>query len=238
METIVITRHKSLIQYLKEIELVTGNEPIISGNATLDDVRGKHIIGVLPNFLSAQAACLTEVPLKVPQEFRGQELSLEQIREFAQEPVTYRVAVIPTPKPDVAVRWTWNNGQGSRGRQARCFVIAPDGNVYRFTGQDIPGIVKVLGRDYEKRGKWSNSTYRCISPAGVVSVSWMQDWDTGATFPQDTWEEAFEWLATQAPQANFESFESLVRQEFSETATKFDENKKAMLEFCNEGRDD
>lgn len=232
METVIITRHKSLIAYLKEIELVSGQETVISGNATPDDVRGKHVIGVLPNFLAAQAACLTEIPLSVPQELRGQELSLEQVREFASHPVTYRISVIDTPKPESGgVKWQWNDGQGSRNRQARCFVVAPSGEVHRFTGQDIPGVVKVLGSDYEKRGKWSNSTYRCISPAGTVSLSWRQDWDTGETFPQDTWEEAFEWLAAQAPQAKFKSFETLVRQEFGKIATKFDENKAALKSF-------
>jgi len=232
METVIVTRHKALIEYLKEIELISGQESVVSGNATPDDVRGKHVVGVLPNFLAASAACLTEIPLRVPAELRGQELTVAQVREFAQEPVTYRVTVVDTPKPDAGgVKWQWNDGQGSRNRQARCFVVAPDGEVHRFTGQDIPGVVRVLGSDYEKRGKWSNSTYRCVSPAGTISVSWMQDWGTGETFPQDTWEEAFEWLAAQSPQAKFESFEALVRQEFGKIAAKFDENRAALKSF-------
>jgi hypothetical protein len=232
METVVVTRHQNLLKYLKEICLVTGNEIVITGNATPDDVRGKHVIGVLPNFLAAEAACLTEVPLRIPQELRGRELSIEEIREFAGEPTSYKVAVVATPQAyGRPLEWTWNDGRGNRGRCPRCFVVSPVGEVFRFTGQDIPDLVKVLGCDYEKCGKWSNSTYRCLSPSGATPISWRQDWDTGETFPQDSWEEAFEWIEEQAPQAQFDSFEGVVRAEFPTAAQKFDDNNAAKTAF-------
>lgn len=232
MDTVVVTRHPALIQYLKEIGLVTDQEPVITGNATPDGVRGKHVIGVLPNHLAALAACLTEIPLKIPAELRGKELTLEQVRQFAGEPTTFKVSVVATPKPAAGgVKWTWNDGQGRRGRQPRCFVVAPTGEVSRFEGRDIPGVVKVLGSDFTKNGKWSNSTFRCISPAGTVQVSWDQDWDTGETFPQDSWEAAYGWLVERAPHASRESFEAVVREKFSQAADKFDANRDAVSQF-------
>lgn len=129
--------------------------------------------------------------------------------------------------------WTWNNGQKSRGRQPRCIIVAPTGEVHRFTGADIAGVVKVLGSDYTKQGKWSNSTYRCISPDGAVEVSWYQDWDTGETFPQDTWSDAYSWLIERAPRADYDSFMAYVRENFPKVANKFDTNAVAIAEFEN-----
>jgi hypothetical protein len=120
---------------------------------------------------------------------------------------------------------------GSRSRHPRCFVVAPDGEVHWFNGSDIPGVVKVLGEDYHKNGKWSNSDYRCISPAGTIPVSWMQDFGTGKTFNQDSWEEAFAWFQAQAPHSKFESFEATVRERVGKNAARFDENLEAMKGF-------
>lgn len=94
METVVVTRHPALVEYLKEIGLITGDEPVIS-HATADQIRGKRVIGVLPMHLAAEAAEIVEVPLTVPPELRGQELDIEQVRQFAGEPRVYRVSMIP-----------------------------------------------------------------------------------------------------------------------------------------------
>lgn len=88
-DTIIITRHAALVQYIVEIGLVSAGRVI--PHATPDDVRGRHVIGVLPLRLAALAASVTEVPLDLPPELRGQELTLEQVRQFAGAPVTYRV---------------------------------------------------------------------------------------------------------------------------------------------------
>lgn len=91
MKNIVITRHQALIAYLQEIGMVEEGVRVIT-HATEADVRGKHVIGVLPLRLAALAASVTEVPLDIPAELRGQELSLDQIRQYAGEPATYVVA--------------------------------------------------------------------------------------------------------------------------------------------------
>lgn len=166
----------------------------------------------------------------------------DKAREFSHEEVVaagfsaFWVEITPAPVPieeDVKkpVEWRWNDGMGSRSRYPRCMVIAPDGNVHWFAGSSIPGVVKVLGSDYEKNGKWSNSTYRCVSPAGTIIISWMQDFGTGRTFTQDTWEESFAWLQKQAPHANFTSFEAVVRANVPKHAARCDENDAAMREM-------
>ncbi len=89
-ETVVITRHRSLVQYLIEIGLITA-DTVVFGHADAAAVRGKHVIGVLPHKLSALALAYTEVPLEFPQELRGAELTLEQVRMYARKPRTYIV---------------------------------------------------------------------------------------------------------------------------------------------------
>lgn len=86
--TIIITRHKGLVEYLKEKGLVNGNFDVIE-HASIETVKGRHVIGVLPNHLAVHAKSLTEIPLNIPAELRGKELTAEQVREFAGEPATY-----------------------------------------------------------------------------------------------------------------------------------------------------
>ena len=87
---VVITRHPSLVNYLEEMGLTSKNVQILS-HASPDDVRGKNVCGVLPHSLSCLTASFTEVPLVLPAELRGVELTSEQIRKYAAPPVTYIV---------------------------------------------------------------------------------------------------------------------------------------------------
>ena len=89
-KTVVITRHPALVDLLRERGIITGSEPVIE-HATADDVRDRHVIGVLPLSLAAEAASLTEIPLSLAPEDRGQELSLDRLREVAGPARTYVV---------------------------------------------------------------------------------------------------------------------------------------------------
>lgn len=84
---VIVTRHPALVQYLAEL----GYTGKVVAHATADDVRGQHVIGVLPLRLAALAASITEVPMDIPPDLRGVELTLELVRAYAGEPVTYRV---------------------------------------------------------------------------------------------------------------------------------------------------
>lgn len=91
--TTIITRHPGLVQYLQEIGLADSTTEVLS-HATPDNVAGKHVCGVLPHSLSCLTASFTEVPLILPAELRGVELTLEQVRQYAKPAVTYKVGVI------------------------------------------------------------------------------------------------------------------------------------------------
>jgi len=87
---IVITRHPALVDYLREQGIVSGDVEVIS-HASPDVVRGKHVLGVLPHSLSCLCASFTEIPLRLPPEMRGKELTIEDLRKYAGSPVTYVV---------------------------------------------------------------------------------------------------------------------------------------------------
>lgn len=90
MEKIIVTRHPALVEYLKEIGVITGDEPVIT-HATEEDVRGKDVIGVLPLSLASVANRVTEVTLNLTPEIRGRELTLEEVRSVAGDVTTYTV---------------------------------------------------------------------------------------------------------------------------------------------------
>ncbi len=90
MKEIVVTRHPALVELLRERGVVQGTPEVIS-HATPEAVSGARVIGVLPLHLAALAAEVVSVSVNVPAELRGSELSLEQLREYAGEPETYRV---------------------------------------------------------------------------------------------------------------------------------------------------
>ena len=92
MKTIIVTRHPALVEYLREVGIVEGkNVQVLSHVDSPELIRGKHVIGVLPLRLAALAATITEIPLELPAEMRGRELTLEQVRQFAGQPVEYVV---------------------------------------------------------------------------------------------------------------------------------------------------
>lgn len=87
---VVVTRHEALVEYLVEAGIVDPGTPVIP-HATEDHVRGRHVIGVLPLRLAALAESVTEIPLSLPPEARGRELSLDEVRRYAGLPATYVV---------------------------------------------------------------------------------------------------------------------------------------------------
>jgi len=93
MEKIVVTRYKGLVEYLLELKLVDEKTKVLA-HAQPDDIEGKHVLGVLPLWLSCHAAKITEIQLRLPAEKRGKELSLEEVKFHALAPRTYIVKEI------------------------------------------------------------------------------------------------------------------------------------------------
>jgi putative CRISPR-associated protein (TIGR02620 family) len=87
---LVVTRHPGLAAWLMREGLIDASTPVIE-HAAPADVRGLHVMGVLPHHLSALAASITEVQLDIPRDMRGIELSADQVAAFARGMHTYKV---------------------------------------------------------------------------------------------------------------------------------------------------
>ena len=76
METVIVTRHPALVQVLKEL----GHVGKVIEHATLADVQGKVVVGVLPMYLASQTTLFGEVSLTLTANQRGKELSVEEVK--------------------------------------------------------------------------------------------------------------------------------------------------------------
>lgn len=73
---------------------------------------------------------------------------------------------------------TWKKQLGHRGRLPWALIVH-NGIVYPFTGVDIPGTCSIVGQDYEKKGRWSSTTYRLAIPDSARLITGHEGWGTG-----------------------------------------------------------
>jgi len=88
---LIITRHTSLVQYLREIGLIGADATVLEHVSDPGVLDGQDVIGVLPLSLAARCRTITEVPLALTPADRGRELTIERIREIARPPQTWVV---------------------------------------------------------------------------------------------------------------------------------------------------
>jgi putative CRISPR-associated protein (TIGR02620 family) len=92
METVIVTRHPALVELLIERGIIAeADRARVIEHATVADVRGRRVIGVLPLHLACEAARVVEIPLAVRPDQRGRELSLDELREIAGPETEYSV---------------------------------------------------------------------------------------------------------------------------------------------------
>ena len=87
---LIVTRHPALVTLLVERGIVQEGTPVVA-HATIEEIEGKHVAGVLPLSLAVHAASVTEIPLKLEASDRGKELPISRLREVAGEVVVYLV---------------------------------------------------------------------------------------------------------------------------------------------------
>ena len=88
---LIVTRHKALVDYILDKDIIKEGEYKLIEHADYPEVQGQDVIGVLPLQLASYAKSVTEVPLKLTPEMRGKELTFEEVEKIAQEPVQYIV---------------------------------------------------------------------------------------------------------------------------------------------------
>ncbi len=93
MDKLVVTKFKALVQYLVDQKLIEEGTPHLT-HAKPEDLKGKHVFGVIPYWLACHAEQITEVRLTVPLDRRGKELSYEEVEFYAVRPATYKVILV------------------------------------------------------------------------------------------------------------------------------------------------
>lgn len=68
---------------------------------------------------------------------------------------------------------------GSRSRKAWLILRDAAGQLYKFKGGNIPGIVVVTGERFIKNGKWSHTKWDLALASGVVALEGKNGWTTG-----------------------------------------------------------
>lgn len=90
---LVVTRHAALVEYLVKNEVVNPENMLVIEHASVEQIQGRDVIGILPMHLASECASLTIADLAIPPELRGKELSLEDISKYVTTITTYVVTV-------------------------------------------------------------------------------------------------------------------------------------------------
>ena len=88
---VLVTRHEALIEYFSNMGITF--DKVIT-HATVEDVTGNDVYGVLPLHLAYLANTVTTVDMDLPAEMRGKELSLTDIETYFTGMSTYQVKKI------------------------------------------------------------------------------------------------------------------------------------------------
>lgn len=101
MKTVIVTRHKSFSEYLIEKGIAPSDAEVITHVSDLEQIEGVCVIGVLPPHLAAHCDHVITVPLNLSLEQRerernsGEDLTIDDIRDAAEDPIKYRVEILP-----------------------------------------------------------------------------------------------------------------------------------------------
>lgn len=103
--TVVVTRHTALVEWLEEQQIIGVRASVLAHVDDVEQIRGKHVIGVLPLVLAMETACITEVALTLPPGAYGRDLPLWELRPYIHGVRRYQVRpwVLGPPgsRPDV-----------------------------------------------------------------------------------------------------------------------------------------
>lgn len=91
MKLVVVTQHPAFVEYGRELGIVVG-DPVVIDHAVPEQLSGNLVItSGLPLDLASLAHAVVTIPLRLPKELRGTELTIEQMRKYAKPPSTFVV---------------------------------------------------------------------------------------------------------------------------------------------------
>jgi hypothetical protein len=147
-------------------------------HASISDISGKHVAGVLPVAMAAHCASYTEIPMSMTPADRAAlrqgDLSYERMRQICSEPITYRIAPA----------WQWEDLRAELGILDTLRRIIVEEHTYE---RDVPcvlhetimGAAKRLSDAWEKDRPRARVVRRLIERIGHTRASF--DASTGRT---------------------------------------------------------
>jgi len=87
IETLIVTRHEGTVEWLKR-RGITGE---VKASVTIDDIKGKHVIGALPAHIAQYALYMTSIDYACPFEKRGKNLTADELDELGAKLFDYKV---------------------------------------------------------------------------------------------------------------------------------------------------
>ena len=98
MKVLIVTRHAATVEWLKST-MLDDNQIMVVAHYTPGMAQGyDYIVGILPiqlvEELCAEGIRYYQVTMDVPEEFRGKELTVEQMDQFGARLVQYNVEVV------------------------------------------------------------------------------------------------------------------------------------------------
>lgn len=119
----------------------------------------------------------------------------------------------------------WTDGLTCGGGRNCLLVRLADGQVVEFTGSTIPGAAVVLTQDYEKNGKWSNTTFRLAVADTARAIPVHSSWTKEAA----SYSEAAAILTRMFGQdVSATAAETLIRSGWEKAARRIDETAAAL----------
>ena len=95
-DTIIVTRHPGIVEWLEKHYSITG---IVKQSVTIEDIKGKHIIGEIPAYGAQYAFCVSAIIWPHPwKECDTGTLTYEDV--VAMEPELFTYVVVPVVDTD------------------------------------------------------------------------------------------------------------------------------------------
>lgn len=123
---------------------------------------------------------------------------------------------------------TYNDGLCNGGRTPKLWIVHR-GAVYLFTGSAVNGVVAILATEYEKCGKWSNTTYRLQLADGAVACTLLAPLH-GQVWPENDRMEAYRRFKSEFGVMNlsFEAFDTALGRDYPKTRARMIEAEAAI----------
>ena len=138
-DVLIVSRHPAAVEFVRAASPDFAGAPVMTGNVTADDVRGKHVAGNIPLHLAQYAASVTAVEFDGDPP-RGAEYTAEDMSAAGAHLCTYRVEWAMLDRPHIPY-------QGDMFYAEICFEQCSAPDLWAALPEDDPGVVYTSGGD-------------------------------------------------------------------------------------------